>query len=358
MQATHAIVLIPGLDPQIRDHYRDQLVQGLVHATESASVAVAGEAGMAGAKGVRLEIHRGGADARLVDVYEAHWGDLVPHGSQGTPVARMGEGLRLLAYWFSPRMAGAFRHSRFLTLSLLLSALALVAWYYGVLALGLTAIGSAPPIDPEQAPAAARSFAWLGELGAAMGGWYVWAVVAGLMGFLPVDRLVDMAAFTRGYLLNEPTAEGPGIRDRIRNRVLATMGDVAAGGYAGITVVAHSFGSVIAVDVFGDHQGDERAALRLVTMGTPLRVLCHRSAWLRAELDKCLGNRALASWQDYYSDEDWLCGPVPGHEGQGHVVSRRLVREAPLGAKLSGATHKMYYGEQAVVEDLVQAALR
>jgi hypothetical protein len=82
-------------------------------------------------------------------------------------------------------------------------------------------------------------------------------------------------------------------------------------------------------------------------------VLRYRSSWLESERREVLGARRLATWIDYFSPSDWLCGAVTGHrESYGEAMSRKLSFEAPWPQKLSGRTHLLYYRDPRVLEQL------
>lgn len=353
-----AIVLIPGLDPRPRNYYRDKLVSGLIHTSQSAKAAVTGEASVAGESGVGLEVNHAGGATGTIDVYEAYWFDLVSRVGQETPLAKISRGFGLLTYWFFSRVWLAMRGSIYITLGLLIASVLMLLWYYGVLALGLTAIGSDPLfLDTfKDVPVLNDLAGELGKLGRGMGNWKVWAAVTVLLGFIPLNTLVDIAYFSKRYLLNEFDDDGAGCRDKARKRVLKTIERVAADpSYRRVTVVGHSFGTVIGADIFADFSAHPGCGpVRLITLGSPIRVLSYRSRWLRAEVESCLRNPALDTWIDFYSDEDWMCAKVPGHgEGKGQI-SRRLVREASLLSRLNGQSHKAYYHSQEVAETLLE----
>jgi pimeloyl-ACP methyl ester carboxylesterase len=124
-------------------------------------------------------------------------------------------------------------------------------------------------------------------------------------------------------------------------------------GYDEVFVVAHSFGSVLAIDLLADwpHR-DDFARLRLVTLGSPIAVLGHRSRWLDAERRQLLQRPELDVWLDFHAPTDWLCTAVPGHADRYRELSREIDFEAPLRQMLTGQTHLLYYRSSEVLEAL------
>jgi len=380
-KAKEALVLIPGLEPAQKYGYRERLVQGLAKVTEISRVQIEGECSVPGEKGIRLQVRADNTSIheKTLDVYEAYWVDLVGRQDVEKPVKKMIAGFSLLTYWFFSRIWRVVWSSKYMTLGILLSSLLLLAWYYGVLALAFTAIGSDPELtnklaeiskDPnvanrllEAGIAAVKSMdkdmvttvrGIMGHVGEAMGGWYVWAIVSMLMGFLPVNKLVGIATFTMRYLRNDRMPDGIGQRDKIRNRVLETLMPVLnEAKYKRVTVIGHSFGTVIGTDIMADFKPPPNLPVRYVTMGSPLLFLSRRSKWLEQELKKCLVNDSLESWIDYYADEDWMCAKVPGHGETKNQKSNKFVREATFKEKILGETHEAYYSSQEVMEALV-----
>jgi hypothetical protein len=135
---------------------------------------------------------------RTIDVSELFWNRQLKAKLSTLPTRnRVIEGGRLLLYWlFSPRFLGSLlRGKNFLGLSIVGPAFLLVAWYWGVVAAGLTAIGS-------------EGWSWIGaiagtenlfpglramaaDLGKWMGGWTAWLATSTLIAAFGVNYAVD-----------------------------------------------------------------------------------------------------------------------------------------------------------------------
>lgn len=343
-----ALILLPGLDPVQQDHYRDVLVRNLVTAEASVSILEWGDAGVPDERAACLQVEDGSEKGTTVHVYEAWWGDLVARPEQQTPARAILEGFQLLAYWLHPSLRPAFRQSRFLTLSLVLSSLLLLLWYVGILTAGLAAIGADGSLGALSTKA--------GAVAEAVGGHAIWVAVAGLLALMPVNALVAIAGFTRRYLTNMATADETGLRDVIRGRVHRILKSTEGQGYDRVVIVAHSFGTVIATDLVAEMSAPVARQLRLITLGSPARVLAYRSRWLRRTLERAYGTPVIAEWHDYYSEQDWMCTSMFDTEQHDSSFQRHwLERDAPLVDRLTGVTHKAYFRDRAVLRGILAA---
>ena len=82
--------------------------------------------------------------------------------------------------------------------------------------------------------------------------------------------------------------------------------------YSRITVLSHSFGTVIHANWLKDFTG-ESSRIRHITMGSPLAIMALHSENIRKMLAGALekAKKKQSSWIDYFSDHDWMCSAVP-----------------------------------------------
>ena len=364
-----AIVLIPGLQREERFHRRDILISNL-ETVERHPLARGEDVSAGGETGLRLNLAAlrgaGGAaqapEIASLDVFEAYWADMIPEQVEQAPWTKLLQGFELVGYWvLSLRtwqaVANSLRSgSSLIAVGLVMGGLTLVAWYLMLAVLiGQTV---APGGEVPEELAAIPLVGDLVHLFGVASGWLAanawWAVLPFLLAMLQVDALVLLARFIKDYFENREDDSGVGLRDRLRRRIAGTLEAVLAADYDEVVVLAHSFGTVIATDILADwpHEADLKR-LSLVSLGSPITVLRYRSSWLESERREVLGKRRIATWIDYFSPSDWLCGAVTGHrESYGEAMSRKLTFEAPWPQKLSGRTHLLYYRDPRVLEQL------
>lgn len=363
-----AILLIHGFEAGQRDSNRERLIEGLEGVHAGGRVARGGATAVDGLEGVRLTLAEPGREARTLDVYEAYWGDLVERLSQQPPRTRALRGLEIVLFWaLSPIWLRIWRY-KWLTFNMITAAVLVCVWYYGALAMFFSAVGHDPSLlsataaAPEggaAAPAVESFTAWLraasARLGEAMGSWKPWAAATVAMGLLPVSVLVDLGEFARRYLLNEPAgAEIVGLRGRIRGRVLAALYAVAESGrYQRVTVVAHSFGVMAAIDALASYRPAQAPPLRLVTLAGPVELLMHRAAWVRDSLEGCAQNPRLAEWKDFYCSYDWFGLRTPFREEAGRREHHHVGAQSSLSDRVLGRTHRRYFAHAVVVQALL-----
>lgn len=368
-----AIMLIPGMQREERFHRRDILIANLETVERhplrrGEEVSAGGETGrrlipaaLRGAPGAGEE---GASDLPFdsLDVFEAYWADMIPEQAELPPWQKLMKGLELVGYWvFSlgswRAVASSLRGgSAMIAIGLIMGGLTLTAWYLmlAVLVGQTVAPGGAVPDELNGIPVVSDLVSLFGEVTGWLAANAWWAVLPFLLTMLQVDALVLLARFTKDYFENRVDESGVGLRDRLRRRVSTTLEAVLEAGYDEVVVVAHSFGTVIATDILAGwpHEADLKR-LSLISLGSPITVLRHRSAWLESERRQVLNPQRLATWVDYFSPSDWLCGAVTGHrDSYGGDLSRKLEFEAPWPQKITGQTHLLYYRDPRVLEQL------
>ena len=344
------IILVPGLVRVSRLAQLTSFVDGLKAASER--MPLEGVADESVPRGVqRLRGTRDGTPIEI-DVQEAYWNDLVPSLTQENLRTKVVRGLSLFWYWaLSPVWKGFFKRM-YLTFGLALSVIAFIAWYLGTLVLLIEAVASNPP------PGLAGVMQFLQNAVAYVGGWRFWVLASALVTFIPVALLVDISDFAKRYVSNEATAPGrPAVRfeivKRARDQLLSAL---ERGGYSSVTVVGHSFGSVVAVDLMADLP-PQSLSLRVVTMGSLIEVLASRATWLDKDVKALAARKDLEEWVDVNSKSDWFAS------GAGVPVSDRC-REVPVESfgtfpdKLAARVHARYFDNQGAVEEILRTASR
>ena len=366
-----AIILIPGFPREERFLRRDVLVRNLL-TIERSPLREVGNIEAGGEQGKRLAARpvRGSAaggqgtsssnTVAEVDVFEAYWGDLIPESTSRTPLQHLLWGLEIIVYWvFNWRSWTALRVSPYMTFGLLSSGSLLVLWYISIVLLAADAIGQdSAGVSSLGLPHVLQELVKsIVDVAAVVGNWQLWLAIAAILPFLKIDELVMIASFVKDYFQNKPDETEVGLRHRLRTRIQTTLDNVYKADYDEVTLLAHSFGTVFAIDLMADwpHRRD-LARTSLVTMGAPIAVLACRSPWLASEVKRFAARNDIVAWDDYHAATDWLCTAIPARKDfAGAGASHKLVFETKILEKLSGRSHMSYYRDDHLLEHLVQA---
>jgi hypothetical protein len=341
------LLLVPGAARVAQGWQRERFVRGLTAAVEGQHVDRVEGPGSP-PQGIRVKVTKG-TDERLIDIVETYWNDLLPSLAQAGAGEKFARGTSLVVYWaFSPRVWKGSLQRKYLTFGLVASGIALVTWYYGTVALFLEAVRNS-----EDAPTAFRNTATsLGQILDLVAGWRVWVVATAAMGVIPVNLLVDIMDFSKRFLSDERVGDsGLGLRVQVRNRVREqTRAALAAANYQKLTVVGHSFGCLVALDLLADLPLPPGLKVRLVTVGSSIELLSRKAEWLTKEIEKCAKRPELQAWVDVVSKSDFFASgtPTPG-ESQKFERKNVPVRGTFIDAVMS-RTHGMYFDADATVQ--------
>ncbi len=354
-----AVIFIPGFSMKSKGYYLENyLAVGLTTRLEGRQIELEGEeVKIAGQSGRRFSYESISGEQKHLDIYETYWTDLVDKLSAHTVKDQITRGLFLFIYWLFSRIWTMATKSRLLFGQFLIGISLLVFWYYGNIAIGLTAIGQNPsafgvqflPTEWGQALAA---------LGKTLGGWPIWVGMSLLLSFLPIpiNTVVDVTDFTTRYL-EEDAEVGTGVlRDRIRQRVATALSDVIKEAeYERVTVLAHSMGVLVGIDLLGDYHPKNSKPIRYISLGGPVEFASYKAPWVMAETVKCLNNATVVTWEDYHSDQDWLCTktPIPKSENAAKFTSQRIQIRTSFAKQLSGEAHNAYFVERSLLERLL-----
>jgi len=352
-----AVILIPCFGAKSQNQYLDYLVLGLTTRLEGRQVSLESEdIKIKGQSGKRLTYDSLDGKRKTIDIYEAYWNDLINPLSSKNIKEQVIKGFFLLLYWLFSRFWHMARKSRILFAHFMILLLLNVLWYYGNLTLALTTIGQNPGAFGLQLPS--EWAAQLVALGKFLGGWQIWVITSCILGLLPVpiSSLVDLTDFTARYLQDETQAGVGGIRDRTRQRVVNILNDIIKqDDYSKVTILAHSFGVTIGIDLIADYRPKTNKPIRYISMGGAIELMSYKSAWVMEEAAKCLDNPLLTSWNDYYSDQDWICTktPTPRNAQPHNFKNIKMRLRVPLAQQIVGGSHDSYFFERPLLEDLL-----
>jgi hypothetical protein len=77
-------------------------------------------------------------------------------------------------------------------------------------------------------------------------------------------------------------------------------------------------------------------------LGSPLESLTHKSLWLQQEINKCLNNKFIEKWSDFYSDQDWFCYKAPIKDTNKTEFTALSLRVSWL-KQINGESHYAYF---------------
>jgi len=358
-----AIVLVPGWEDLKRNQRRDTLATGIAM-LDAQSYRRAGEVPVEGFVAARLvaaaPVARG-APAEI-DVIEAYWGDLGRPEGEGGAFTQFLRAAGLFLYWAGHRgVVRMFAISRAISFGAVFGALVLIAWYLDAL---VVLIQAASSLDLPLEGALLQPVRWLAERVNAALAWLGWGAVVVLVPLFVRWRAMAVAravaAGARDYLRNRRDRDGLGLRDRLRHRVAEALGAALAAGYDEVVLLAHSFGTLPALDLLVElAEAPALERVTLVTWGSPAAVMACRAPWLAERLDETRRLAGRLRWIDAWSDADWLCTRIPrpavgeGQAGWGPGAELPLQFDTTFGDRLSGRSHLFYYSDRRALAPLV-----
>ncbi|GAA5445095.1 hypothetical protein Misp06_03288 [Microbulbifer sp. NBRC 101763] len=340
------ILLVPGLTRVTSTAQLSEFTEGLIAASERMPLTPIADPSIP--PGVhRLRVASSGQPQEL-DLVEAYWNDLVPSITQQTLKTRLARGFSLIWFWLANLhiWKGVLRR-KYLTFGLTLSALAFIVWYLGTIILFVEAIE----------PATDNPFFFLVEKLKRsveyIGGWRIWAVATAIVALMPVSLLVDISDFCKRYLTNEPAARGkPAVRFEIIRRVREQLeSSLAQEKYQSVTIVGHSFGSVVTVDLFADLP-PIGVPVRILTMGSLIEVLGKQAPWLQNEVLELSQRKDLIEWIDIKSHSDWFASGSAVPDAH-HCYERIIGSYGTFPDKLAARVHSRYFDNQEAVRLLL-----
>jgi pimeloyl-ACP methyl ester carboxylesterase len=408
-----AILLVPGFSKQSKNKARDVLVEAIGHyspgietRSSEADVAQGNDFVTVTMQNMQVPADHAEASPREIDIYEAHWTDVLPDWNDETPFRRFWRALKVVIYWFLGSLPALLfkRRLRFAgwtnaalvgagMILLIWLALAGAALYQD---LGFVFEEFTPAASGEGGGAGAdvQSDAGndtdAGEVnGEATGmealvGWFAAtrpgkllgafftlvvehpfvSLVIMFFGMGGIERIANVASVLRAYLIDLPTkGEEMGIRAKMRKSVTDVLGQIFAKAdekhadsplYDEVFVVGHSMGGAICVDALADY-GRDLERMTLFTWGSPLGVLSVQDAKVLETIARLYdADYRPANWIDIAFRRDLYGTPAPmpplfdaetGRETERPALYPETVRPTrPWGQLLRASqTHEDYY---------------
>lgn len=166
---------------------------------------------------------------RLIDVYEAYWADIIEELTKMELTDRVPRGAYLLYYWLVSGIYQAVQESILLVLSSTVFLVIVVCWYF--ITILLIFLQVVKELDIESL----KSFK-------SLVGWS-WLINTFLVGLLPVNTAANLTNFSERYFEDNFT------KYKIKERVAGVLNLIFEKNYGDITVLAHSFGTIIGTNL-------------------------------------------------------------------------------------------------------------
>ncbi|CUH89735.1 hypothetical protein PH5382_03687 [Phaeobacter sp. CECT 5382] len=383
-----AIILVPGFGKREQLEARGRLVESLTHYSDGYVTETAKGSDTADSNSVVIKATaRDGTQPDLeVHVFEAYWGDLIPDWDQESPWARAKRGFALILYWAFGGLGRALlrRELPARTMGVMAAAgLLLLLWYLLALTVLFQALG------PEVADVAKTTTEQVGQPTGVPGwltavlpdGWLtperiasfgnlnqlpVIAFLIGLIGIGHIEKVANVAAFTKAYLKDEALGDASvGLRAKARHRVLPVLDQVYASdqNFDEVYVVAHSLGGAVAIDALAEC-GAELARTTLFTWGSAIGVMVQQEPLIEAEIRKFYHSPTrIRNWVDVVVPGDFMGSKVPIPKAEGtyealpQLFPKTQMPPKPRGMMLQlNAQHEYYYRCEAAILMLLNSA--
>lgn len=348
---TELILFIPGLSGAEAEVYLDKFIKGLSeHATSSAFKVEQIESSDEGQNRTRILLETSANTFRTMDIEVIPWAHLITKLSGETPVRKVMRGFSLLGFWvLNPKVWSVVTGNKYMLLGTAFAVLFTILWYLGVLSVFISTLTSTSQIATEYKESL---YDFLEPLihGMTIPDWlngaYLLAFSTLMVTVFPVTSIVDIAYATQNYVLNRNS-----FFNKVRSRVAAVLNLAARETkYKSITIVAYSFGSVVAVEAMQAYKGN--MPVRLITLGSPLMLLSAVSPRVKAAVNELAHKKQLLEWVDFYSEQDWLCTRSPLEEGN-KFSSSKLTASVAFDEKIKGTSHELYFSESDVMEKVL-----
>ena len=356
MAEKKAVVFVPGFDAKRQNYYLDKYLEpGLLTQVEDINVKLDPETvRIPGQTGKRFLCQLEGGE-KTMDVYEVYWNDLVDRLSAKEVGQKLCRGVTIIVYWFSEGWKIMKISPLFFAQTTIIIMLVLL-WSFGIVVLVLAALADQTALKP--IPLLQTYLDPVIDWATHGLGWQIWLLISALLAVLPIsiNLVIDFTDFFIAYLKNESSQGNPPIRALLRKRIKEAVDNVISeGSYEHVTVLAHSLGGLIAPDFMADYHDQQGRQLRFITWGSALESSSSATDWIESEIKRCLDNPNVERWDDFYSNQDWLCSkvPVPKVCRESKLASEKVSFKVSLLKQWSGESHMQYFFDPKVLRHLV-----
>ncbi|WOO40777.1 hypothetical protein [Rubellicoccus peritrichatus] len=365
-----AVILIHGMDGKTSGDILAKMERGILSSGELTHKQSKPDhsLGEHEARVLEVKTRQDPENIRELHLFEAFWGDTITALTKRPIKEQILRGLILIFYWGHTPVSKT--KNRYIAYCGLITTLAMLFWWYGAVtsSLNVLALPSGKSFSDLVSNATSDMwfpFAFLGCLISDMTQWWLSLTTLLFGGSLAIviESAVNILGFAYRYLTDDNLRQG--IWKRVSGLILEIE---ASGEYERITIVSHSFGTVIHVDFMADYAGSSGTSMRHITLAGPLAVMALRAQSIRQRMSLALSSPVIRkqSWVDFYSDADWMCTAMPDSSSEfsfetqefkdaDRTIDHRTIEfeDVHLLRKFFGAYHTRYFREPEVIEEIL-----
>lgn len=350
-----AIIFCPGFGAEFKDYYTIKYLIPGIESTEGFKIIEKQNSKILGQTGIKIKLTIP-IKEKSIEIYEVYWDDVIDRLSSKKERDKFFSGFQTIFYWLQNSFK-VINLSIYIFLQSTILMLLLIFWYIGIILVVFESVSQDPSfLGLFEIP---QDFAsQLGSFSSSFQAWKIWIIVSAIVALLPIslDTIVDLIDFSRRYSNNYKNEKNKSYRSLVRNRLQATVDDVVqVGDYDRITILSHSFGVLISTDFLGDYQPANQQlhpSFRYITWGGVMETSKSSNSWLAADVNKCIRSEYVKQWNEFYSKQDWLSGPI-SHQKSPKYISKEIKFNLSFFKKVLGLSHKQYFAEDKLLRHLI-----
>jgi hypothetical protein len=338
-----AIVIIPGLDAKKVGFALDRMIEKLSKQENVKNVKL-------GAKdehykqSIELTFNTDNRKKKI-DVYEVFWADIIGENyDTDIPTYKKAIfGVELITFWFFSTIWKAALKNKFIFVGVIFSGIVLSLWYLSILFLLITSLLNSAEVS---------DFLGITNAIEMEKHWVLknttWAFVTILLAVVPTSIILRISGFTMKYLKSGL------VRESIKARICKVMnGILKQDDLDRITLFAHSFGAVPALDYLSDFKNPGSVKVRCISAGAPISFLAHKSPFIKRKMKECIANPQIEEWVDYFSREDYMCSYVKLDGQNANFNSIDLDMDSSWLNRISSKVHLQYFDDKRVMNKVL-----
>jgi len=294
---------------------------------------------------IRFKVKNHHGQEKFYDFTEIYWGDLMSNLNDLSPVAKLFQGMSLCIYWITRK--GLWKKgykNKWVNLQLITATLTILGWYLTTLLGILSTVDwtsiQLPYGTPDSLEALALEFQ--NRIAA------LWILLTALIQFFPLTLVADAFHKMRCYFQNRNSCSR-----KVRARTLAAIYKARnIGNYDKITIAAHCFGSIPAIEAMAHLEGETKN-IRLLSLGSLVWLMRGWSDNVQDTLKTIKDRYTPSQWLYYYSTKDWLCSSHTPQEFSEAITCCEIKNTTSLLEKMNFVSHQLYFTDWDVMDEIL-----